>query len=67
MFLSTKKPPVRGRFPFFLERRAVFRERTDGAALRKEVMPMVQFLWDAAAQAVAGIVVALFVYWLNRR
>ena len=30
-------------------------------------MPMVQFLWDAAAQAVAGIVVALFVYWLNRR
>ena len=26
-----------------------------------------QFLLDAAAQAVAGIVVALFVYWLNRR
>ena len=33
----------------------------------KEVAHMVQFLLDAAAQAVAGVVVALFVCWLNRR
>lgn len=33
----------------------------------KEVAHMVQFLLDAAAQAVAGVVVALFVYWLKRR
>ena len=27
---------------------------------------MEQFLLDAAAQAVAGVMVALFTYWLNR-
>ena len=57
--------PVKGKTPDDSGR--LFGYTQGGAALRKEVMPMVQFLWDAAAQAVAGIVVALFVYWLNRR
>lgn len=38
-----------------------------GSSPVKEDAHMVQFLQDAAAQAVAGVVVALFVYWLNRR
>ena len=28
---------------------------------------MEQFLLDMAAQVAAGVIVALFVYWLNRR
>ena len=30
-------------------------------------MPMVQFLLDVAAQVVAGVIVALFVYVMKRR
>lgn len=33
----------------------------------KEVVHMEQFLLDMAAQVAAGVIVALFVYWLNRR
>ena len=62
-------PPsgAKGKRKISLEALSALAYRLRGADLRKEVMPMVQFLWDAAAQAVAGIVVALFVYWLNRR
>ena len=38
-----------------------------GSSPVKEDAHMVQFLLDSAAQVVAGVVVALFVYWLNRR
>ena len=38
-----------------------------GSSPVKEDAHMVQFLLDTAAQVVAGVVVALFVYWLNRR
>ena len=48
-----------GRFPFFLEQRAAFRYRTDGAVLRKEVAPMWQFLLDVVAGFLASVLSAL--------
>lgn len=38
-----------------------------GQFLRKEVLPMEQFLLDVAAQVVASVIVALFVYLTRRR
>lgn len=38
-----------------------------GAVLRKEVAQMEQFLLDVAAQVVASVIVALFVYLTRRR
>ena len=38
-----------------------------GQSSEKEDAHMEQFLLDVAAEIVAGVVVALFVCWLNRR